>query len=128
MDPARGGLLRAGPRTRRPAIHRRDRRLRRGLHRAPPPRPPRLRAGGAGGGSPRSGGRGDFDGAGWPGLFEAKGPPVLWEPPYAPTGEPAPDRLWRNNRDGTFTDVAPALGVADPLAGWTGAWFDIDGD
>ncbi len=71
---------------------------------------------------------GDFDGDGWPDLHETKCPPVLWEPPYAPTGGPAPDRLWRNDRDGTFTDVAPALGVDDALAGWVGSWFDIDGD
>ncbi len=28
--------------------------------------------------------------------------------------DPAPNRLYRNNRDGTFTDVAPQLGVANP--------------
>ena len=28
--------------------------------------------------------------------------------------EPVPNRLFHNNRDGTFTDVAPRLGVADP--------------
>ena len=84
--------------------------------------------GAAGIGSTLSAVPGDFNADGWPDLFEVKCPPVRWEPPYAPTGEPAPDRLWRNNRDGTFTDVAAELGVDDPLAGWTAAWFDIDGD
>ena len=54
------------------------------------------------------------------------GPPVRYG--TAPTGEPAPDRLWRNGRDGTFSDVAPGLGVDDPLAGWAAHWFDLDGD
>ncbi len=75
-----------------------------------------------------SGVPGDFDGDGWPDLFEANCPPVDYAKTLTSTGEPGPDRLWQNNRDGTFTDVAPALGVDDPLASWTGLWFDIDGD
>jgi hypothetical protein len=45
---------------------------------------------------------GDFDGDGWPDLFT---------PFYAHL---PPDRsfLWRNNQDGTFTDIAGAAGVA----------------
>ena len=42
----------------------------------------------------------------------------------------APDHLYRNNRDGTFTEVSREAGVAD-LAGLYGfgvAWFDMDDD
>jgi hypothetical protein len=71
---------------------------------------------------------GDFNNDGWPDLFEANCPPVDYVKTFTSTGVPAPDRLWRNNRDGTFTDVAPELGVADPLASWSALWFDLDGD
>jgi hypothetical protein len=39
------------------------------------------------------------------------------------------DRLYRNNGDGTFTDVAPQVGlaVADRKS-FTGSWFDYDGN
>ena len=42
----------------------------------------------------------------------------------------APDHLFRNNRDGTFTDVTPAAGVTDTkgLYGFGVAWFDMDDD
>ena len=42
----------------------------------------------------------------------------------------APDRLYRNNRDGTFTDVSRDAGVADRdgLYGFGVAWFDMDDD
>jgi hypothetical protein len=42
----------------------------------------------------------------------------------------APDHLFRNNGDGTFTDVSARAGVADK-AGYYGfgvAWFDLDDD
>ena len=39
-----------------------------------------------------------------------------------------PDRLYRNEGDGTFTDVAPAAGVASPKAGLVGAFVDVDND
>jgi hypothetical protein len=41
-----------------------------------------------------------------------------------------PDHLYRNNRDGTFTDVSRAAGVADlhGLYGFGVAWFDMDDD
>jgi enediyne biosynthesis protein E4 len=42
----------------------------------------------------------------------------------------APDHLYRNNRDGTFTDVSVEAGVADRqgLYGFGVAWFDLDDD
>ncbi len=42
----------------------------------------------------------------------------------------SPDALYRNNGDGTFTDVAQAAGVADPqkLFGLTAVWSDLDDD
>ena len=48
-----------------------------------------------------------------------------------PRGLPgAPDHLFRNNRDGTFSDVTAAAGVADTrrLYGFGVAWFDMDDD
>jgi hypothetical protein len=42
----------------------------------------------------------------------------------------APDHLFRNNRDGTFTDVTTEAGVTDTkrLYGFGVAWFDMDDD
>jgi len=42
----------------------------------------------------------------------------------------APDHLFRNNHDGTFTDVSREAGVSDPtgLYGFGVAWFDMDDD
>ncbi|MEE8585255.1 MAG: CRTAC1 family protein [Acidobacteriota bacterium] len=48
-----------------------------------------------------------------------------------PRGLPAaPDRLFRNNGDGTFSDVSRASGIAsaDPLYGFQVLWTDIDLD
>ncbi len=42
---------------------------------------------------------------------------------------PDTNRLYRNNGDGTFTDVAEAAGVADPSGRSLGAvWFDFNND
>ena len=43
----------------------------------------------------------DFDRDGWQDVYVTN------------SGEGSLNRLFRNDRDGTFTDVAPALGVAD---------------
>ncbi len=56
---------------------------------------------------------GDFDNDGWPDLFvTAYGNCILY----------------RNNRNGTFTDVTDKAGVKTP--GWTtsAVWFDYDND
>ncbi len=43
--------------------------------------------------------------------------------------DPVPNQLYRNNGDGTFTDVAAELGVADPDGRSLGVcWFDMDLD
>ncbi|MEY3022619.1 MAG: hypothetical protein RIS86_1817 [Planctomycetota bacterium] len=60
-------------------------------------------------------GVGDFDGDGWPDLF-------------VPRGGTGLDRLFLNNRDGTFTDRAAAWGVAQAHAGNGVAAADYDGD
>ena len=56
-----------------------------------------------------------------------RGEPVMCGP-LGLTG--APDHLFRNNRDGTFTDVTQAAGVAErePRFGFGVAWFDMDDD
>jgi len=44
-------------------------------------------------------------------------------------GRGAPNALWRNNGDGTFTDVAPDAGIDGGRAATTGVLFlDLDGD
>jgi tetratricopeptide (TPR) repeat protein len=57
---------------------------------------------------------GDFDGDGYPDLFVAN---------YN-----GPCRLFRNNRDGTFTDVARPMGVTKPHTAFSCWWFDYDND
>ncbi len=57
----------------------------------------------------------DVDGDGWPDLFVT-----------SPKGD---NKLFRNNRDGTFTDITAAAGVALPGRHCLGCAFgDIDGD
>ena len=57
---------------------------------------------------------GDFDGDGWPDLFlnNLDGPP----------------KLFRNNRNGTFTDVARDMGITAPTMGFACWFFDYDND
>ncbi len=38
------------------------------------------------------------------------------------------DLLMRNNGDGTFTNVAPQLGMSDSHQSWSSAWGDFDND
>jgi hypothetical protein len=77
------------------------------------PEPPRHRA------LPEDNGSGvawgDYDGDGWPDLFVVRH-----------TGG---NRLFRNNRDGTFTDVTARTGVGNPSDWGMGAtWVDVDDD
>jgi hypothetical protein len=57
---------------------------------------------------------GDFDGDGYPDLFVAN--------------FNGPCRLFHNNRDGTFTDVARRLGVTRPTKAFACWFFDYDND
>ncbi len=57
--------------------------------------------------------------------YDAETPYTLNPSSYPPVG----NRLYRNNGDGTFSDVAQAAGVANTQGRSLGAsWFDFDGD
>ena len=57
---------------------------------------------------------GDYDGDGYPDLYVAN--------------DFGRNNLYRNNRDGTFGDVAARAGVEDIGAGMSAAWGDYDND
>ena len=57
---------------------------------------------------------GDYDGDGWPDLYVSN--------------LHGDNRLYRNRGDGTFTDVAPALGVAGPKSSFAAWFWDYDND
>lgn len=57
---------------------------------------------------------GDYNRDGWPDLFVAN--------------DFGRKNLYRNNGNGTFTDVAAEVGVQDIGAGMSAAWGDFDGD
>ncbi len=64
---------------------------------------------------------GDFDRDGWQDVYVTN------------SAEGSQNRLFRNNHDGSFTDLAPALGLADVNRPGTGVsmgalWGDIDND
>lgn len=66
----------------------------------------------------------DYDRDGWLDIYFTNAPTVA----MALAGETAKSALYRNNRDGTFTDVSEKAGVANP--GWAmgGAVGDYDND
>jgi tetratricopeptide (TPR) repeat protein/peroxiredoxin len=57
---------------------------------------------------------GDYNGDNWPDLYVVN--------------DFGRKNLYRNNGDGTFTDVAREMGVEDIGAGMSGAWLDFDND
>jgi hypothetical protein len=57
---------------------------------------------------------GDYDDDGYPDLYVSN--------------MGAPNRLYHNNRDGTFTDVAEAAGVVQPHDGFATWFWDFDND
>jgi tetratricopeptide (TPR) repeat protein len=59
-------------------------------------------------------GWGDFNGNGWPDLYVVN--------------DFGRKNLYRNNGDGTFTDVAPQAGVEDVGAGMSVSWADYNND
>ncbi|GEM_PF-2284598 len=72
---------------------------------------------------------GDFDGDGWPDVFVN-----TFSPPYGGvpgSGFTAPNQLYRNNGDGTFTERGAEAGVQDGTSMGFAAWafdYDADGD
>lgn len=47
---------------------------------------------------------------------------------YLPTDKNIPDRLYRNNGAGHFTDIAVEAGIMETKANRAALWFDFDGD
>ena len=66
----------------------------------------------------------DFDGDGWLDIYLTNAPSVA----SALAGKGAQSALYRNNHDGTFTDVAQHAGVAQPCWAMGAAVGDIDND
>jgi hypothetical protein len=67
----------------------------------------------------------DFDGDGWPDLFCVNGAAL---PSLAKTGSEYWNRLYKNNRDGTFTDVTGHAGLAGQGYGMGVAVGDYNND
>ena len=67
----------------------------------------------------------DYDNDGWMDLYVVQGGPF---PPSAGSGSKAQDRLYRNNRDGTFTDVTEKAKLHDTAYGMGATAVDVDND
>lgn len=67
----------------------------------------------------------DFDNDGWPDVFCVNGASL---PSLVKTGPEYSNRLYRNNRDGTFTDVTQKAGLAGQGYGMGVAVGDYDND
>src|SRR6516225_4310690 len=67
----------------------------------------------------------DYDNDGWPDLFCVQDGPVR---PASWKGPPPTSKLYRNNRDGTFTDVTKAAGLDRAGYGMGCAVGDYDND
>jgi len=68
---------------------------------------------------------GDYNNDGWLDLYLAN---YSNSTNVITPGADAPNRLWRNNGDGTFTEVGAQLGVDDLGQGFGAVWSDYDRD
>jgi hypothetical protein len=66
----------------------------------------------------------DYDNDGWMDLYVVQSGPL----PPAPRGEKPRDRLFHNNRDGTFTDVTEKAGLRNTAYGMGAFAADYDND
>jgi hypothetical protein len=71
---------------------------------------------------------GDYDGDGDPDLFVVNIAAALTATPDEIAASPGSNRLYRNNGDGTFTDVTAAAGLDYKGIGMAAAWADYDND
>ncbi len=65
----------------------------------------------------------DFDRDGWLDVYVQTN---MLSAPLRPAGQP--DRLYRNNGDGTFTDVTERAGIGGETCGHSVLWWDFDED
>ncbi len=68
----------------------------------------------------------DIDNDGWEDLFVANG--RVPAAPFIATGEQDPNKLYRNNGDGTFEDISTFAGIEDINRNRGMAYADIDND
>jgi hypothetical protein len=71
---------------------------------------------------------GDYDNDGYPDLYVVDVAGPLTDTPEQMAHSPGGNRLYHNNRDGTFTDVTEKAGVGFKGIGMGAAWADFDND
>jgi enediyne biosynthesis protein E4 len=71
---------------------------------------------------------GDYDGDGYLDLYVSNIAGPMTSTPEQIAASPASNRLYQNNRNGTFTDVTEQAGVGFKGVGMGAAWGDFDND
>lgn len=71
---------------------------------------------------------GDYDNDGYPDLYVVDVAGPLTDTPEQMAHSPGGNRLYHNNRNGTFTDVTDKAGVGFKGIGMAAAWADFDND